>query len=143
MSYPPPHGYTELTRHHEPYTFIQTPSLPSQGHRTIRLTYSPAASQPSASQPSTSHPRGSHPYISQPHGSHPSISQPLRSQPLVSQPLGSHPAMSLSQGSQPSLSSTPSISGLCLRGSSSDPPTQSTHASNTHASDDDDEVQAR
>lgn len=135
MSYPPPHGYTELPQHHEPYTFIQTPSLPSQGHRTIRPTYSPAASQPSAS-----HPHGSHPYISQPHGSHPSMSQPLGSQPSVSHPLGSHPAMSQSQGSQPSSSSTPSIAGLRLRGSSSDPPTPSSHASDTHASDGDDEV---
>ncbi|XP_075087913.1 uncharacterized protein LOC142169872 [Nicotiana tabacum] len=140
MSYPPPHGYTELPQHHEPYTFIQTPSLPSQGHRTIRPTYSPAASQPSASQPFTSHPHGSHPYISQPYGSHPSMSQPLGSQPSVSHPLGSHPAMSQSQGSQPSSSSTPSIAGLRLRGSSSDPPTPSSHASDTHASDGDDEV---
>ncbi|XP_070044549.1 proton pump-interactor 1-like [Nicotiana tomentosiformis] len=48
--------------------------------------------------------------------------------------------MSQSQGSQPYLSSTPSIACLCLRGSSSDRPTPSSHASDTHASDGDDEV---
>ncbi|XP_070037541.1 uncharacterized protein [Nicotiana tomentosiformis] len=48
--------------------------------------------------------------------------------------------MSQSQRSQPSSSSTPSIAGLHLRGSSSDPPTPSSHSSDTHASDSDDEV---
>ncbi|XP_019246539.1 PREDICTED: putative protein TPRXL [Nicotiana attenuata] len=125
MSYPPPHGYTELPQHHKAYTFIQTPGLLSQGHRTILPTYSPGASQPRGSQPSTSQShgsqasasqlRGSHPYISQPHGSHPSISQSLGSQPSVSQPHGSPLAMSQSQGLQPSSSSTPSISGLRLQ----------------------------
>nr|XP_016436341.1 PREDICTED: uncharacterized protein LOC107762491 [Nicotiana tabacum] len=68
------------------------------------------------------------------------MSQPLGSQLSVSHPLGLHPAMSQSQGSQPSSSSTPSIAGLRLRGISSDPPTPSSHASDTHASDGDDEV---
>lgn len=112
MSCPPPQGYSELPQHHEPYVFVQTPGLSSHGNRTIRLAYSPAASRPSVSQPS------------------------------ISQPLAVHPAMSLSQGSQPSSSATPSISGLRLRDSSSDPPTPSTHASDIHVSDgdaDDDE----
>lgn len=127
MSCPPPQGYSELPQHHEPYVFVQTPGLSSHGNRTIRPAYSPAASRP----------RGSHPSMSHPHGSHPSVSQPS-----VSQPLAVHPAMSLSQGSQPSSSATPSISGLRLRDSSSDPPTPSTHASDIHVSDgdaDDDE----
>nr|XP_009787243.1 PREDICTED: uncharacterized protein LOC104235223 [Nicotiana sylvestris] len=110
----------------------RTPGLSSQGYRTICPTYSPAASQLRGSQPSTSH--GSHPSMSQPYGS-----QPLRSQPSISQPLGVHPAMSQSQRSQPSSSSTPSIPGLRLRGSSSDPPKSSTHASDIHVSHDDDE----
>ncbi|XP_016447796.2 uncharacterized protein LOC107772845 isoform X2 [Nicotiana tabacum] len=50
--------------------------------------------------------------------------------------------MSQSQGSQPSSSGTPSISGLRLQDTSSDPPTPSKHASDIHVSDgdaDDDE----
>nr|XP_009793943.1 PREDICTED: putative protein TPRXL [Nicotiana sylvestris] len=87
----------------------KTPGLSSQGHRTIRPVYSPAASRPCGSQPSASH--GSHPSMSHPHGSHTSMSQPLGSQTSVSQPLVVHQAMSQSQGSQPSSSATPSISG--------------------------------
>nr|XP_033514329.1 uncharacterized protein LOC108946684 [Nicotiana tomentosiformis] len=54
ISYPPPHGYTELPQHHKAYTFIQILGLPSQGHRTIRPTYNPATSQPRGSQGSAS-----------------------------------------------------------------------------------------
>nr|XP_009783260.1 PREDICTED: uncharacterized protein LOC104231891 [Nicotiana sylvestris] len=80
--------------------------------------------------------------MSQPHGSQPSVSQSVGSQPLgsqqsVSQPLAIRAAMSQSQGSHLSSSATPPIGGLRLRDNSSDPPTPSTHASDTHVLDDD------
>ncbi|XP_075079538.1 uncharacterized protein LOC107801630 [Nicotiana tabacum] len=77
MPMPPPQGYSELPQHHQPYTFVQTPGLSSQGHRIVRPTYSPAIARPRGSQPSALH--GSRRSMSHPHGSQASVSQPLKS----------------------------------------------------------------